>query len=359
MSAPRPSAVLMLCTAAPGGMAAVVDGYRADGLFDRHQVRLIQTHRPGGLLRRLVIAGAALLTFVRLLAGGRVRLVHAHVAARGSFWRKSLFAVVARRFGVPVILHVHGSEMQAFADALPAWQRRIVAAQLTACCSVIALSDRWADYLRALAPGSHVVVVPNYVPLPPSPRHHVERAVPTVLFLGLLGERKGIFDLLQATALLRDRGIGIRLAVGGNGDVDRCRRHVAELGLVDRVELLGWVSGAAKQRLLSDADLFVLPSYNEGLPMSLLEAMSWGLPVVSTTVGGIPDLVRHDVDGLLVAPGAVEPLADALARLVSSVELRRQFGNAARERVRSHFSGTVVLQALDRLYAECARELPV
>lgn len=360
MNPPKPGAgtVLMLCTAAPGGMAAVVEGYRADGLFARHAVRLIATHQPGSLPRRLIVAVQALLTFVRLLAGGRVRLVHAHMAARGSFWRKSLFAAIARRFGVPVIVHVHGSEMQAFVDALPAWQRRMVATQLEACCCVVALSERWADYLRGLAPAARVVVVPNYVPFPPQPRRHEERPVPRALFLGLLGQRKGIFDLLQALALLRARGVAFQLMVGGNGEVERCRQRIAELGLADRVELLGWVGGEAKQRLLAEADLFVLPSHHEGLPMSLLEAMSWGLPVVSTRVGGIPDLVREGDEGLLVEPGDVEGLAEALARLAASADLRRRLGAAGRQRVQSHFSATVALEALDRLYAECAKELP-
>ncbi len=344
--------LVMLCTAGKGGMKSVVDGYQADGVFAKYNVKLIATHVEGSIGQRLAAAVKALILFVQLLSTGRVRLVHVHIAMRGSFWRKGLFALVARRFGVPVIGHVHGSEMKAFIAGQSALGRQLIRGQLEAFTRVIALSESWASYLRGVAPNARVVVIPNYVRVPAVVRNCVARRPVQLLFLGLIGDRKGIFDLLQAVARVNAKG-AVRLVIGGNGELDRCRCEIERLGLIGAVEMRGWVSGASKTELLRESDVFVLPSYNEGLPVSILEAMSWGLPVVATHVGGIPDLVRDGVDGLLRQAGDVDGLADAISTLAGSAELRQGMGRSGRARVIERYSDQVVLPMIDRLYDEC------
>lgn len=347
--------IIMLCTSSKGGMKSVVDGYESDGVFSRHSVRLIATHVDGSVSRRVVAVLTALTVFVMSLFSGRVDLVHAHVAMRGSFWRKSLFALIARLFRVPVIGHVHGSEMKAFIAGQSAFGRRVIRYQLEAFSCVVALSDSWANYFQRLAPAARVVVLPNYVRVPVFERCYSERRPLQVLFMGLIGDRKGVFDLLAAVAIVNSSSDVVRLIIGGNGELNRCQAEVVRLGLTEAVELRGWISGPSKEQLLRDSDIFVLPSYNEGLPVSVLEAMSWGLPVVSTHVGGIPDLVRDGVDGLLLQPGDVAGLAERIAALALSASRREQMGQSGRARVIQHFSDQAVLPMIDRLYRECAR----
>jgi glycosyltransferase involved in cell wall biosynthesis len=136
----------------------------------------------------------------------------------------------------------------------------------------------------------------------------------------------------------------------GSGEIDEVRRLARELAVEAQLELPGWVAGEAKARLLAEAAIYVLPSHNENLPVSILEAMAAGLPVVSTRVGGIPDAVRHGTEGLLVTPGAREELAQALLRLLSDPALARKMGDSGRRRVASEFSPAAVLGALERLY---------
>jgi glycosyltransferase involved in cell wall biosynthesis len=172
------------------------------------------------------------------------------------------------------------------------------------------------------------------------------------LFLGLLGNRKGIFDLLPAFKQASEEMPNLRLRIGGNGDVDATRVCVRTLGLENSVCLLGWISGSVKDQELHRADIFVLPSYNEGLPMSVLEAMAWGLPVVTTPVGGIPELIENRVDGLLVRPGDIGDLREALVSLAADRALRHRLGCNARERVERNHSAAQVLTALESVYAE-------
>lgn len=343
----------MLCTAGRGGMRAVVEAYRRDGLFDRWPVQLIETHDEGSAWRRIGIAVCAFLAFTRLLFGRRVIAVHAHVAMRGSFWRKSIFASTARRFGVPVVMHLHGSEMQPFFHSQPAWRQRLIVAQLEAAATVLVLSRSWADFVRQIAPRARVMELPNYVMLPPGQRRELDPGRPvTLLFLGLVGPRKGVFDLLPAFAGALRRAPALRLQVGGNGDVEGARLSAQQLGLKDEVEFLGWIAGDAKNALLSAADIYVLPSHNEGLPMSVLEAMAYGLPIITTRVGGIPELIRDGTDGWLIEPGDRAALEEAMVALASDAGLRARLGAAARERISHGYSGAAILPKLEAVYRD-------
>ena len=144
-----------------------------------------------------------------------------------------------------------------------------------------------------------------------------------LVYLGLFARSKGVFDLIDALTRLRPECLGrTRLVLAGNGDLKGVRDLAERRGLSRFVEVRDWLGPAERERLLASADAFVLPSYAEGLPMSLLEAMAWGLPVISTTVGSIPEHVRDGVQGLLVQPGDVSELAGAIERIVMDDALR-------------------------------------
>lgn len=342
--------VIVLTTMGRGGIRSVVDTLERDQLGSRWNPRTLYTHVEGSLVKRLWTAFYALLTFLGLLFRGRVALVHCHVAMRGSFWRKTLFASIARSFGVPVVFHLHGSEMKAFFAAQRPWVQRIISTQLETVDHVVVLSDSWRDYVVEIAPRAKVTVVPNYVVLPDDSECREAHDGLRFLFLGLLGERKGIYDLLVAFSRIAGQIPNAKLLVGGNGEEQQVRQKVSEAALNDQVEVLGWVSGDLKLSLLRTSDVFVLPSYNEGLPVSILEAMSWRIPVISTRVGGIPQLLRHEVDGLLIEAGDIDSLADALLRLGSNSALRIQMGDSARERVEMGFSRERAIPILEGLY---------
>ncbi len=345
--------VLMVCTAGRGGMLSVIESYRLDGLFDRWGVRLFSPHDEGSLARRLYLAAVEILRFIVEILTHRVTLVHCHAAELGSFWRKSIFGLLARARRIPVLFHLHGAEMKDFYDAQAAPIRRLITWILERYSAVVVLSPSWADWVHSVAPGARVFVLHNYVRMPAIERRHDAGEEPIkVLFLGIIGHRKGVYDLLPAFAQALDARPGMKLLIGGNGEVEQARARAAELGLADSVEFLGWVGADRRDELLAAADVFVLPSYNEGLPISLLEAMSWGVPVVSTTVGGIPELIRDGTDGFLLEAGDVPALARSLIELASDASLRERMGRAGREQVAEAFSREAVLPRLEQLYAE-------
>lgn len=247
--------------------------------------------------------------------------------------------------------------METFYRSLSASRQRNVSQALERAEAVVVLSSSWHDFVREIAPRAHITVVNNYVvvpPLRPAPAAPVSEAAFSVLFLGMLGQRKGIYDLLACWPAVIAAIPGARLLIGGNGEIEAATLRAQELDISDSVDFLGWVGGEQKVELLKNADVFVLPSYNEGLPMSVLEAMSWGKPVITTRVGGIPELITSGSDGILIDAGDREQLAEALLMFGHDAAYRELIGAAARKRIEENFSDVAVLPSLDLLYRQIA-----
>lgn len=338
-----------------GGIASVIRLYEQAGLLDRFAVRYLPTHCDGSSLRKAWFAVSALARYVLALAG-RPTLVHVHVASRASFWRKAPFFLLAFLCRIPAILHLHGAEFELFyARECGPRQQAFVRYIFDRCACVIVLSSAWQHWARSISRNPRIVAVYNPVALPEPAPPWDRRQPGDILFLGRLGHRKGSYDLLEAASLLARRGRSFRLRLGGDGEVAEVRQRARELGIDDRVELLGWVRGSDKDHLLASAWLYVLPSYNEGLPVSVLEAMAAGLPVVTTPVGGIPEAVTDGAEGLLIAAGAVNELADGIERVLIDQELARTLGTAARAKVSALFSVEAVIPRIEAIYTDIGR----
>jgi len=222
---------------------------------------------------------------------------------------------------------------------------------------VIALSDEWSVRLKRIAPGANIRVLPNPVVVDDfSPtlenRPEVPSAGGTVLFLGAFGKRKGVYDLLDAIPAVAAARREVLFEMGGDQEVAEVRGLVDEKGIERNVRMLGWVSGDDKLAAFTRAHIYVLPSYHEGLPIGVLEAMAAGLPVVTTPVGGIPEVVRDGVNGIIISPGDVRALSAAVLRLLEDAELRKRMSEANVELVRSRHDAPLVAATLCEWYNE-------
>ncbi|MGZ3180893.1 MAG: glycosyltransferase family 4 protein [Telluria sp.] len=337
-----------------GGIASVVNVYAASGLFERYPVLYVASHCDGGKAAKLGIMLKGYARFLGLLLRGRVGLVHIHVASRASFWRKSVFFLLAFLFRKPAVFHLHGGEFRIFYERESgALKRAFIRFVLRHSAHVIVLSQPWKAWIAAISGNPNVDVISNPVVMPASVPAWADRHGGKVLCLGRMNKGKGSYDLLQAAA-----SAPVELYLGGDGELEQVQARARELGIADRVHVLGWVRGDTKQRELSSASVFVLPSYNEGLPMSVLEAMANGLPIVSTPVGGIPEAVQDGVEGFLVQPGDVQALADRLARLAADPELAHRMGAAAREKVARSYSTQAVVPRIEQIYQQLGVPAP-
>ena len=333
-----------------GGIASVISTYAACGLFERWPILTLDSHVTGSASRKLIVFAGALTHFVGKLLRGRIGLLHVHAASGSSFWRKSCFVCVAFLFRKPVLLHIHGGNFMSFyEDSYGPIRRRMVRYILEHSTRVITLSPIWRGRLLTIAPRATIVNIPNPVMVASGKPRKLRCRV--VLFLGRISAEKGVFDLIKAWKQV-SAAVGGWLVLAGDGDLDTARSEIVRLGLSDSVELPGWISGVAKDELFARADVCVLPSYFEGMPMSLLEAFGSGIPCAASAVGGIPDIMSDGVEGRLIKPGDIQALADVLIQMLSDKEQYARMSQAALARFHSDFAANVVIPKLEKLYRE-------
>jgi glycosyltransferase involved in cell wall biosynthesis len=273
--------------------------------------------------------------FVKASRAQRPDIVHIHFASRASSLRKMSLARLARARGCKVILHAHGGGYPDYWKTLSTFARRATARVLQQADALIVLGERWRDFFVSVgvAP-ERIAILPNPVALPARVPQRAPRGRTLFAYLGLIAHHKGSFDLVDAVARLAPATRArMRVVIAGNGAGAELERRIAARRIESCVEVRGWLDTAQRDALLADAEVFVLPSDHEGLPMSLLEAMAWGVAPLCTPVGSIPELVRHEANGLLTAPHDVGALAMGLERLALDGALRARLGGAARERV--------------------------
>lgn len=333
-----------------GGISAVVDAWAGAGLFSRWPVTYIATHREGTRLQKLLRAVDAALRFLAVVLRVPCAVVHVHGASRASFWRKAPFMALARLLGWPVVYHLHGGGFADFYEReCGPLARAIVRGLLLRADRILVVSPRWERWVRSTIGHREVECVANCVPLA---RPEGVRAPARIAFVGRLTRDKGAYDLVEAAALLRARQPVVRLELAGDGDADALVRRARELGISDRVLVRGWCHPQERTRLLARATLFALPSHVEALPMSLLEAMASGCPVVASRVGGIPDVIEDGANGLLVGPGDPVALAAAIAKVLGDPELAERLGRGARQTIARRHSPAAAVEQLGRIYSE-------
>lgn len=344
--------------AARGGMASVVATLLENGYEEGGRCRFIATHVDGGPLKKAVRAACALGAFAALLARGKVALLHVHIASGVSFWRKAAFIRLAQAAGCPVIFHLHGGQFRQFLEQrLSSRQRRLALSMMQRCTAAFALSADMAVWLRDNCAMRNVEVFPNPISAPHIDTVDVRRARTTeILFLGRLEEKKGIFDLVRAFAIVHQHLPDARLVLGGDGEHDKVRALARELGVEQWISLPGWVAGREKADLLARAAVFVLPSHAEQMPMTILEAMSFGTPVIATNVGAIPDMLEHGKSDCIVSVGQTAALAASILSIMTDNIRRDTLAMQGLARVKSEYIVESVINRLRRRYQELQHE---
>lgn len=294
-----------------GGVAQVLYIYDKY-IFDPFH-KLSDTRDGGRIVKLFQLVYASISLFCNLLLSKRTRIVHIHTSSYNSFRRSTVFVSISRLMRRRIVLHVHGGSFKDFYASSPEKVRTV----LNKCDTIIALTESWKSFFLGITDGPEVVVVNNPIE-PPVLMDIVNDGKVHVLFLGLLNEAKGIYDLLE---VIKSEEAKYRncmmLHVGGNGEVDKVKSMISEYGISDIVMYEGWLDGERKIKLMNTCSVFVLPSYYEGLPVSILEAISYGQYIISTKVGGIPEIVNGDI-GELLTPGDRESLKMILDRVIEN-----------------------------------------
>lgn len=317
-----------------GGMTAVLVSY--DKFIENMQ--FIPTWKLGN---KLVKSGYALQAIIRMwmkcLIDKNIEIVHIHGAANASFYRCKIFINLAKRLNKKVILHEHAADFVEFYQNSN--DQVNIRETLNKCDCLIVLSDSWKKYFSSIGVDKSKISVLNNIVPPPNFRDSPRKDNKLhLMFMGEISMRKGGFDLLQAISdnkeYFKDK---LLLRMGGNEVDGDIKTFIRNHQLEDFVSYEGWISGEKKTECLNWEDVYILPSYNEGLPIAILEAMSYKHPVISTPVGGIPEVIQTKENGMLVQPGNKEEIAKAIAHYIEHPEDIKQHGEKAYQTIQDFF----------------------
>lgn len=342
-----------------GGIASVVNGYRGSQLEKDHDIIYVESYCDGGKVTKLLKGILGYITFLHVMITEKPDLVHIHSSFGPSFYRKIPFIEIAKWFKKPVINHIHGAEFDTFYRNASEKKRTLIRQIYDKCDAFIALSDEWKDNLSEIIPKEKITVIENYSSLNRMAfQERMDRRTNNcILFLGELGKRKGCYDIPEIIKLTAENIPNVKFVLAGDGttqDKDAIKSLISAIGVEENVVFPGWVRGSEKDKLLREADIFLLPSYNEGMPMSILDAMGYGLPVVSTNVGGIPKIVINDGNGYSLYPGSVNKMAEGIIQILSDDELRKQYACKSFKIVEDGYSLQSHIAKLTTLYESTA-----
>ena len=338
-AATRKPQILMVgmhLTKTRGGITTLISEILKSPLKDEFEFVYIESQAEDyGSLGKAFLAARALAKFVFVCRRRRSEIVYVHLGSNASLYRESVFIRLAKIFGKKVFTHFHAGDIENYYPFQSKIGRKFIRQAIRSSDKIIAVSEESAGQLRNITGSSNIFVSPNAIDtsvFKPGKRSSDERQTDQtvrLLFVGAIGKLKGEKDLIEALAILRDRYSDIKVSFLGYG-AENLKSYCEQLKVHHFIEFLGAVSMTERIGFFQKADIFVLPTYAEAMPMSVIEAMAAGLPVISTTVGGIPELIENGVDGLLYAPGDVNALAEKISFLLDNKNIRIEIGKKAR-----------------------------
>ena len=333
-----------------GGISTVVNSYYESGIDKQVELKYIASMEDASSIKKLWVAIKAYYQFCACVKN--YDIVHIHMASQASFTRKSLFIKRAHKAGKKIIIHSHAADFDDFYFKQSDDKKREKIKYIFSLANkVIMLSQEWSKFFgENICDPNKIVVMHNAVIIPDYKK--TDYSNHNVLFLGRLGERKGTYDLLKVIPDVLKAVPDAMFYLGGDGDVKQCKEITHKNGFSDHVKFLGWVRSTEKEEYLKKCSIFILPSYHEGMPMSVLEAMSYGLATVSTNAGGIPQIIDNGVDGIRIEAGDTEALKQNMIKLLADEEKKQKLGKTGYLKISGHFNMVANKDCLAKLYME-------
>lgn len=333
-----------------GGISSVLTSYKK--LFNLPEENFFASYN-GSFIRSLPLL---LKICLKLLFCPNKKFVcyQIHTSSYGSFFRKYLISLCLRLRGKKYIAHIHGSAFQTFCLTSPLLVRFLIRNYFENSAAIICITPDMQIFMEKYLNKSNFLfsVVPNPCPsIAESPENLAEHQLPVkIVFSGRYGKRKGVYDLIGAFDSAHF-SVPVQLFLFGDGEENLVKDAVAKTSKASSIFVSSWLKNDDYLNRLPSFDLLVLPSYAETFGMSLVEAMGYGIPVVSSFSGGIPYVVDNGTSGILVNAGDLKALQGALESLINSENLRLQMGKNAWKRVHDCFSSTNVLNLLEKSYS--------
>lgn len=327
-----------------GGITAVVKAHEAGEHWLRFHCRWVPTHVDKSMLSKLIYLARGLAEYLVLLPSADI--VHIHTSEPPSARRKLLFFRLAKWLKKKIVVHFHSflPDTTINGPHSDIYQELFCGADV-----VVVLSNYWKEVVNEkFHLGDHIKVV--YNPCPTIPFSQKYEKTKSILYAGTINQRKGYADLIRAFAKVALEHPDWKIIFAGNGEIEQARTLAKELGIEGQVDFLGWVNGENKDKAFRRASVFCLPSYAEGFPMAVLDAWAYGLPVITTPVGGIPDVAIDGENMLLFQPGDINTLAEKLEQIITDEALRSKLMVSSKKMAAEKFNLDTVSGQIAEIY---------
>lgn len=334
----------------PGGIQSVIQSYlKSESLKDYNQLHIITASNSNKIFRFL----NGMIRYITLECYNKIELIHIHMSERGSCYRAVLIIFISMFFRTPIIVHSHGGEIESWYNSLNFLYKKTFDYAMQKCQFIIALTPGWKKFWCNIVKENKIVVIPNFTEEKIyRNKTYLLNNVLNIVFLGYIGERKGIYDLLKAAKILKECNLNFCIRIGGNGEVEKCKEVISQLNLEDRVFVYGWLDKDKKEDILRQSDILVLPSYYESFGIVILEAMIHQLPIICGSRGYSKEIISPGIDGYVAKTGDICDLANQIFKLSDQVTLKRM-GDAAYQKIMSKYTEASVMPEIRRIYDIC------
>jgi glycosyltransferase involved in cell wall biosynthesis len=293
--------------------------------------------------------------FLFLLAFKKFDIIHIHTASYTSFWEKCFYINLGKMARKKVVLHVHGALFKEFYQNGSDLSKKLIKNHLEKCDAVIVLSEAWKNFFQEFVDASRLHVVKNGINISPFKDQQQKSGIVSFLHMGEVSQRKGIYDILKVVDILKANDVKCFFDIVGPGEIEKVNHIIAEKNIDKYITLHGPQFGAARFDFFYRAHCFILASYAEGFPIAMIEALAAGLPIISTTVGGIPDMIRHTEHGFLCDAGDIDALAHNIKKIVIDASLLAKMASRNREYAAEHFDINKCADKISTLYQKLLR----
>jgi glycosyltransferase involved in cell wall biosynthesis len=327
-----------------GGITSVINSHEKSDFWEKWNCQWIGTYVDRNVFLKITFFIKGLFYF--LLKLPNTSIVHIHFSEPTSAARKNIFLSISKLFNLPVVVHFHSFS----ANTTVSGKRKDLYKKIfNKADAIIVLSNYWKKQVEQIVVNPEKIKV-IYNPCPEiKPNFKVEKQK-TILFAGTLNERKGYADLIKAFSKIAVQFPAWKIVFAGNGEIESAKKLSDAMGIVNNVVFKGWISGVEKEVLFYSSSIFCLPSYAEGFPMAVLDAWAYGLPVATTPVGGLPDVLLHLENSLVFQPGDIDALAENLKILMTNENIRLKLSEASLQLSQNLFNIKTISSQLDEIY---------
>lgn len=309
---------------AKGGVASVAKNFLQ--LFKRSEINIsyLETYIEANFFKKLSNFIFKIIEFLYVIKKNKINLLHIHMVQGGSFYRKSIFILLAKLMNKKTIIHLHASQFDLFYNNSNFIIKKYITYILDITDKLVVLSLEWERIMKDIT-STDIKIIRNAVEIKSEIK--TQYNLKYITMFGRLGKRKGTYDLIYVLSeLYKDEKYReFETLLCGDGDISEIKKLINELGIDNYVKIKGWIDGKQKEDICAKTYVNILPSYNEGMPMAILETMALGIPNISTNVGGITEIIEDKVNGYIIEPGDKKSLLKNIKFIIDNPNIREEF----------------------------------